>query len=233
MVVAESPKVIERALEAGLVPMSLLCESRHIEGDAAPIIKRIGDAPVFTGSRELLSSLTGYTLTRGVLCALKYPGLPDPEELLKTARRVCVIHDVCESTNIGVIFRTAAALGYDAVLVSNGSCTPFSRRAVRVSMGAVFQIPWTFCGDIIERLEENRFESISMALTDRSVYLQDFQVNGNAKYAVILGSEGYGLPQEIIDKSDHIVKIPMYHGVDSLNVGSAAAIALWHFSHRP
>lgn len=229
LLIAESPKVIMTALDCGLQPISLLCERKHIEGDAAPIIARFPDMPVFTGDREMLASLTGYTLTRGVLCAMKRPPEPDPAEILKGARRVCVIYDICDTTNIGAIFRTAAALGFDAVMLSPESCDPFNRRSIRVSMGAVFQIKWCFDGDILSSLRHNGFTSVSMALSSESVYLQNFEVDKDKKYAVILGSEGYGLPEDIIRDSDVVVKIPMFHHVDSLNVGAAAAITLWHF----
>lgn len=229
VVIAESPKVIHRALDAGLHPLSLLCERKHIEGDAAPVISRIGETPVYTGERHLLESLTGYTLTRGVLCAFARPREPQADVLLRHSKRVCVIYEVCDATNVGVIFRTAAALGYDAVIVSSRSCDPFNRRATRVSMGTVFQIPWAFADDVTGTLRNFGFLSVSMALSDESIYLQDFKVEPQGKYALLLGSEGYGLPDEIIADSDHVVKIPMYHGVDSLNVGAAAAITLWHF----
>lgn len=228
LIIVESPKVISRALEAGLNPVSLLCEKKHLEGDAAGIISGIGDSPVYTGTREVLERLTGYVLTRGVLCAMRRPGLR-PVDFISRVGRICVIYDVCEATNVGVIFRTAAALGYDGIVVTSRTCDPFSRRAVRVSMGAVFQIPWTVDDNIITHMEENGFQTVSMALTPESVWLQDFKVESGAKYGVLLGSEGYGLPDEVIASTTHTVKIPMYHGVDSLNVGSAAAIALWHF----
>lgn len=228
-IIVESPKVIARALDAGLEPVSMLCERKHIEGTASEITARIGATPVYTGSRETLASLTGYELTKGVLCRMKRPPLPSPTEILREARRVCVIYDVCEATNVGVIFRTAAALGYDAVIVSEGSCDPLIRRAIRVSMGTVFQIPWTVTGDVLTQLRHHGFESVSMALSPDSVYLQDFRVNPDRKYAIILGSEGYGLPSDVIAATDHVIKIPMHHGVDSLNVGAASAIALWHF----
>lgn len=229
IIVVESPKVIERALDAGLRPLSLLCERKHLEGDAAFLLSRLGEMPVYTGSRDVLASLTGYTLTRGVLCAMMRPPSPPASELLNNASRLCVIYDVCDSTNIGVIFRTAAALGYDGVLLNPASCDPFNRRAVRVSMGAVFQIPWAFSADILPLLCKYSVRSVSMALSEESVFLQEFDVATDSRYAVILGSEGYGLPEHIIRASDHVVKIPMYHQVDSLNVGAAAAIALWHF----
>lgn len=228
MVIVESPKVIERALDAGLRPISMLCERKHIDGDAACLLKRMGNVTVYTGERDTLARLTGYTLTRGVLCAMHRPELPSADEILKESRRICVVYDVCDSTNVGVIFRTAAALGYDGVIVSPSTCDPFNRRAVRVSMGAVFQIPWTIDSDIPGSLKANGFESIGMALSDKSVFLQDFNPGPDRKIAPILGSEGYGLPDEVIAQCDHIVKIPMHHGVDSLNVGAAAAIALWH-----
>lgn len=229
VVIAESPKVIERGLNSGLHPISLLCERKHIEGDAAHIVERMAGIPVYTGERNILAKLTGYELTRGVLCAFLRPPQPTPKELLGSAKRVCVIYDVCDSTNVGAIFRSAAALGYDSVIVSAQTCDPFNRRAIRVSMGAVFQIPWGVVHDLPTVLTQFDFNSVSMALTEESVYLQDFKVVESEKYAVILGSEGYGLPAEIISKSTFTVKIPMSHGVDSLNVGAAAAIALWHF----
>ena len=229
VIIAESPKVIERGLDAGFQPISLLCERKHIRGDAAHIIERTEGIPIYTGDRELLASLTGYELTRGVLCAFRRPPQTSAEKLLVTSRRVCVIYDVCDATNIGVIFRSAAALGYDCVILSCRTCDPYNRRAVRVSMGAVFQIPWSGVTDVPVMLSKFGFKGVSMALADGSRFLQDFPVEAGEKYAVILGSEGYGLPQEIISKSTYTVKIPMAHGVDSLNVGAAAAIALWHF----
>lgn len=227
LLIAESPKVIRTALASGLTPVSLLCERKHIEGDAAGIIATHPELPVYTGSRELLSSLTGYTLTRGVLCAMRRPEQPSSREILKKARRVCVIYDICDTTNIGAIFRTAAALGIDGVLLSTESCDPFNRRSIRVSMGAVFQIPWSYEPRILETLREEGFVSVSMALSKESVYLEDFRVEEGKRYAVIMGSEGYGLPDAVIEGSDVVVKIPMHHGVDSLNVGAAAAIVLY------
>lgn len=229
-IVVESPKVIWRAIEAGFRPLSLLCEEKHISGDAADIIAKFPDMPVYTAPRDVLKSLTGYTLTRGVLCAVKRPALPRVEDILKDTGRVCVVYDVCDATNVGVIFRTAAALGFDAVLVSPKSCSPLNRRAVRVSMGAVFQIPWTETDDIMPVLADYGFRRIGMALRKESVTMHDYKTKKNDKYAILLGSEGYGLPGEVIDECDDVVKIPMSHGVDSLNVGAAAAIALWHFS---
>lgn len=229
ILIAESPKVIRTAMAAGLHPLSLLCEEKHISGDASDIIVGNPGLQVFTGHRKLLASLTGYTLTRGVLCAMQRPVLPSPDEILEKAKRVCVIYDVCDTTNIGGIFRSAAALGFDGVILSPQSCDPFNRRAIRVSMGTVFQIPWCFCDDIIAKLHQHHFEAVSMALSSNSIFLNEFTISHDRKYAVILGSEGYGLPAEIITRSDHVVKIPMHHGVDSLNVGAAAAIALYKF----
>lgn len=228
--IAESPKVIERALDAGMTPLSLLCEKKHITGDAAGIIEQMPEMTVYTGSPELLATLTGYTLTRGVLCAMKRPRPLTVPDMLKNAKRVCVIYDVCDATNIGVIFRSAAALGYDGVLLSKGSCDPLNRRSIRVSMGTVFQIPWALTDDVAASLKSEGICTVCTTLGDRSVSLRDFIVDADGRYAVIFGSEGYGLPSEVIHSCDHEVKIPMHHGVDSLNVGAAAAIILWHFS---
>ena len=229
LLIAESPKVIQTALESGLEPVSLLCERKHIEGDAAAIISQHPEMPVYTGERELLASLTGYTLTRGVLCAMKRPVDSSADEILKDSKRICVIYDICDTTNIGGIFRTAAALGFDGILLSPESCDPYNRRSIRVSMGAVFRFRWSYERDIPGALRRHGFRSVSMALSSESVYLQDFNVDGEGKYAVILGSEGYGLPVRIIENSDVVVKIPMHYDIDSLNVGAAAAITLWHF----
>lgn len=229
LLIAESPKVIQSALKSGLLPVSLLCERKHISGDAASIISRFPDMPVYTGERELLASLTGYTLTRGVLCAMKRPPAYSADEILQNANRICVIYDVCDTTNVGAIFRTAAALGFDGILLSPESCDPFNRRSIRVSMGAVFRIKWCFENDIPRALNRHGFRSVSMALNSESVFLQDFKVKPEGKYAIILGSEGYGLPDKIIENSDVVVKIPMHYNIDSLNVGAAAAITLWHF----
>lgn len=228
-IIVESPKVINTALDCGVRPISLLCERKHISGDAMPVIERCKEINVYTGTRELLKELTGYTLTRGVLCEMHRPVSPEAKDILANAKRICVIYDICDSTNIGAIFRTAAALGIDGILVSPQSCDPFNRRSIRVSMGAVFRIPWCFCHNIIDSLREKGFKSISMALNSESIFLQDFKTEKDGKYAVLFGSEGYGLPEHIIDESVYTVKIPMYNNVDSLNVGAAAAIALWHF----
>lgn len=227
MFIAESPKVIKVALDAGYVPVSMLCERKHITGDAADIIERCGDIPVFTGNREVLSALTGYTLTRGVLCAMLRKPLPDVEQICGGANRVAVIHGVTDTTNIGAIFRSAAALGVDAVVLSEDSCDPLNRRAVRVSMGSVFLVPWTFCGNPVKSLRKIGFTTAAMALSDNSVSLGDPSLPDIEKLAIVLGTEGDGLPSEVIDGCDITVKIPMHHSVDSLNVAAASAVAFW------
>ena len=224
---AESPKVIAVALDAGYEPVSLLCERRHIEGDAAPIISRCGDIPVYTGHRELLAALTGYTLTRGVLCAFRRPQLPSVEKICRGARRVVVIHGVVDTTNIGAIFRSAAALGIDGVLLTRDSCDPLNRRAVRVSMGSVFLVPWTWIDDPQARLNSLGFKTAAMALTPDSVALDHPQLMNEERLAIVMGTEGDGLPHHAIDGADYVVRIPMAHGVDSLNVAAAAAVAFW------
>lgn len=230
--IAESPKVIRVALDAGYTPLALLCEERHIVGDAADIIARYPDVPVYTGSRELLASLTGYTLTRGVLCAMHRPPEPSVAEVLKGARRVVVIDGVTDTTNIGAIFRSAAALGIDAVLLTRTACDPLNRRAVRVSMGSVFLVPWTWIDDIEQQLHAGGFTTAAMALTDDSISLDDPVLKSVERLAVIMGTEGDGLAREVITAADHVVRIPMAHGVDSLNVAAAAAVAFWELRVR-
>lgn len=231
--IAESPKVIRVALDAGYQPLALLCEKKHIEGDAADIILRAGDIPVYTGSRELLASLTGYTLTRGVLCAMRRPAPRTPEEVCRDARRVAVIHGVVGTTNIGAIFRSAAALGIDAILLSPDSCDPLNRRAVRVSMGSVFLVPWTWLPRPVSSLREMGFCTASLALTDRSVPIDYPELKEIPRLAIVMGTEGDGLPAEVLSESDYIVRIPMWHGVDSLNVAAASAVAFWELrAHR-
>lgn len=251
--IAESPKVIRVALDAGMEPVALLCEERHIEGDAADIVERIGDIPIYIGERELLAKLTGYTLTRGVLCAMRRPTAKTMEEVCEGARRVVVIDGVVDTTNIGAIFRSAAALGIDAVLVTRNSCDPLNRRAVRVSMGSVFLVPWTWAemrkleNEKIRKLENKKigegeggswmevqrelrrmgFKTVAMALTDKSIPLDDARLKGEPKLALIMGTEGDGLPKETIASADYVVRIPMAHGVDSLNVAAASAVAFW------
>ena len=227
--IAESPKVIRVALQAGYEPMALLCEQRHIEGDAADIIKAHPEMPVYTGSRDLLSQLTGYTLTRGVLCAMRRKPEPRLEDILKDARRVCIIDSVCDTTNIGAIFRSAAALGIDAVLLTRSSCDPLNRRSIRVSMGTVFLVPWTWLNNY-QQLHDLGFKTAAMALTDKSISLSDPILKQQHRLAIILGTEGEGLPQKTIEDADYTVRIPMYHQVDSLNVAAAAAVAFWELS---
>ena len=225
--IAESPKVIAVALDAGYEPLSLMCERRHLTGDAAPIIARCGDIPVYTGERELLASLTGYTLTRGVLCAMRRP-LPRPmDEVCREARRVVVIDGVTDTTNIGAIFRSAAALGIDAVLLTPTACDPLNRRAVRVSMGSVFLVPWAWLEQPIQSLNSLGFKTVAMALTDRSVPVDDPALCAEPRLAIIMGTEGDGLAHDTIHQADYVARIPMQHGVDSLNVAAAAAVAFW------
>ena len=224
--IAESPKVIRVAMQAGYQPQALLCERRHIEGDAADIIAACGDTPIYTGSRELLAQLTGYTLTRGVLCAMRRKPEPKLEDILKNAHRVCVIDAVCDTTNIGAIFRSAAALGIDAVLLTRSSCDPLNRRAIRVSMGTIFLVPWTWL-DSYAQLKALGFRTAAMALTDQSISLDDPVLKQQDHLAFIMGTEGDGLPQETIKNADFTVRIPMYHDVDSLNVAAAAAVTFW------
>ena len=225
--IAESPKVINVALDAGYIPLALLCEERHIEGDAAGLLSRCGDIPVYTGSRELLASLTGYTLTRGVLCAMRRPTPPTVESVCEGAKRIAVIDGVTDTTNIGAIFRSAAALGIDAVLLTPTSCDPLNRRAVRVSMGSVFLVPWTWIEPPIGRLRKLGFSTVALALTDKSVSIADPVLKSVPKIAMILGTEGDGLAREVVSDADYTAKIPMAHNVDSLNVAAASAVAFW------
>ena len=225
--IAESPKVINVALNAGFKPMAMLCEERHITGDAAGIIARAPEMRIYTGSRELLSQLTGYTLTRGVLCAMHRPSLPTVEEVCKTARRIAVIDSVVDTTNIGAIFRSAAALGIDGVLLTPGSCDPLNRRAVRVSMGSVFLIPWTWLDSGIASLCGLGFKTVAMALRQDSVRLDNPALTAEPRLAIIMGTEGDGLADETIAGADYTVCIPMHHGVDSLNVAAASAVAFY------
>ena len=225
--IAESPKVIRVALQAGYQPVALLCEHRHIEGDAKDIIQQCPDIPVYTGSRELLAQLTGYTLTRGVLCAMRRQTERAVADVCRDARRIVVIQGVVDTTNIGAIFRSAAALGIDAVLLTRDSCDPLNRRAVRVSMGSVFLVPWTWLDAPVSSLHELGFRTAAMALTDNSVALDDTRLKAEPRLAIIMGTEGDGLPHATIGESDYVVRIPMAHTVDSLNVAAAAAVAFW------
>lgn len=224
--IAESPKVICIALQAGYQPQALLCEQKHIEGDARDIIEAHPEMPVYTGSREMLSELTGYTLTRGVLCAMRRKPEPKLEDVLRDAHRICIIDAVCDTTNIGAIFRSAAALGIDAVLLTRSSCDPLNRRAIRVSMGTIFLVPWTWL-DSYSQLHDLGFKTAAMALTDQSISLDDPILKQQDKLAFIMGTEGDGLPQQTINDADFTVRIPMSHQVDSLNVAAAAAVAFW------
>lgn len=225
--IVESPKVIRVALVAGYQPVALLCERRHINGDAADIVQQCGDIPIYTGSRELLAKLTGYTLTRGVLCAMRRPDPKSVETVCKDARRIAVIDGVVDTTNIGAIFRSAAALGIDAVLLTTNSCDPLNRRAVRVSMGSIFLVPWTWIEGDISQLHDLGFKTLAMALTDNSLPLDAPVLKQEERLAIVMGTEGDGLPKETISEADYVVKIPMAHGVDSLNVAAASAIAFW------
>ena len=238
--IAESPKVIERAMNAGYEPVSLLMERKHITGQAQGIIARCGDVPVYTADREVLADLTGYQLTRGVLCAMRRRTLPSVEEICKSARRVAVLESIVDSTNVGAIFRSAAALNMDAVLVTPTCCDPLYRRCVRVSMGTVFQVPWTRIGDHhtewpqpgIERLRKLGFKTAAMALSDDSVSIDDPQLQSAERLAIVLGTEGDGLSAHTIADCDYTVRIPMSHEVDSLNVAAASAVAFWELRAR-
>lgn len=233
--IAESAKVISHALDAGYVPVSLLMEGRQAEANSA-LLARCGDVEVYTAPREVLASLTGYELTRGILCAMRRPPLPTVEEVCREARRVAVLEGIVDPTNVGAIFRSAAALGMDAVLCTPTCCDPLHRRAVRVSMGTVFQVPWTFLGDWpgpgLERLRALGFQTAAMALTDRSVPVDHPALPRTERLAILLGTEGDGLSPATVAGCDWTVKIPMSHGVDSLNVGAAAAVAFWELRIR-
>ena len=215
--IAESPKVIKVALDVGYEPLALLCEHKHIYGDAAEIIERCGDIPVYTSDRELLAELTGYVLTRGVLCAMRRPVPRSMEEVCRGARRIVVIDGVVDTTNIGAIFRSAAALGMDAVLLTRNSCDPLNRRAVRVSMGTVFLVPWTWMDGPPGVLGELGFRTAAMALTDNSISIDNPVLKAESRLAIVMGTEGDGLSHEAIAGADYVVRIPMAHGVDSLD----------------
>lgn len=233
--IAESPKVIERALDAGCVPVSLLLERKHIEGQARDIVARCGDIPVYTSEFEVLTQLTGFKLTQGVLCAMRRPPLPGVEDVCNGARRIAILENVMNPTNIGAIFRSAAAMNIDAVLLTQASSNPLYRRAIRVSMGTVFQIPWTYLGNKTEEwphtnvrlLHKLGFKTAAMALNDNSISIDDPRLKAEEKLAIILGTEGDGLASSTIDDCDYTVRIPMSHGVDSLNVAAASAVAFW------
>ena len=238
--IAESPKVIDRALDAGYKPVSLLMERKQITGPAQEILTRCGDVPVYTADREMLAELTGFELTRGVLCAFRRPAPRPVEELCKNARRVAVLEGIVDSTNVGAIFRSAAALNMDAVLINPSCCDPLCRRAVRVSMGTVFQVPWGQLGETpadwpekgMDILHSLGFKTAAMALSDRSVSIDDEQLAKEPKLAIVLGTEGDGLAAGTIASCDYTVKIPMSHGVDSLNVAAASAVAFWQLGKQ-
>lgn len=231
--IAESPKVIHVALEVGYEPVALLTEGRHLTGDAAPILERLNEnVPVYTGNRELLAALTGYTLTRGVLCAMRRPKPQKVSSIISDARRIVVIDGVVDTTNIGAIFRSAAALDIDAVLLTPTSCDPLNRRAVRVSMGSVFLVPWARLDEPIESLHNYGFCTVAMALASHSISLDDERLKREERLALIMGTEGEGLDDKVIDKANYVVRIPMAHGVDSLNVAAASAVAFWELRKR-
>lgn len=238
--IAESPKVIGTALDNGYEPIAFLMERRHITGDAAPLLERCGNIPIYTGESALLESLTGFRLSRGVLCAMRRKPLPSVEMVLQGASRVAVLEGVVDSTNVGAIFRSAAALGVDAVLVSPTCCDPLNRRAVRVSMGTVLQVPWTQVGTegtdwTIEGLPLLRrlgFATAAMALSDNSISLDDPRLPQQERLAILLGAEGDGLRASTVAACDFTVRIPMFHGVDSLNVAAASAVAFWELRKR-
>ncbi len=230
--IAESPNVIHRALDAGCVPVSLLLERRHIEGQAKSIVERVGELPIYTAPLPVLTELTGFPLTRGVLCAMRRPKLPSPEEICKNARRVAVLENVMNPTNLGAIFRSAAALNMDAVLLTPGCTDALYRRCVRVSMGTVFQIPWTYLeGSWPEEgmglLGRLGFKTAALALRENTIPVDDLRLLAEPKLAVLLGTEGDGLSDGTIAACDYSVKIPMSHGVDSLNVAAASAVAFY------
>lgn len=241
MFIAESPRVIERALDAGYRPVSCLVEKRHIEGEAKEIIRRcgeIGNVPVYTAEFDVLTQLTGFKLTRGMLCAMRRPPLPEVRQICEGSRRIAILENVVNPTNVGAIFRSAAALGIDAVLLTYDSSDPLYRRAVRVSMGTVFQIPWTFFEKDawpekgIRLLRELGFRTAAMALRDDSVSIDNPQLLAEEKLAVILGAEGDGLASSTIADCDYTVRIPMSRGVDSLNVAAASAVAFWELGRK-
>ena len=237
--IAESPKVIERALDSGCRPISFLVEHKHIEGEAKELIRRCGEIPVYTADYEVLVKLTGFALTRGMLCAMTRRDLPSVEDICKNARRIAILENVVNPTNIGAIFRSAAALHMDAVLLTPGCCDPLYRRATRVSMGTVFQIPWTYFHKKVswpeagmEQLRSLGFKTVAMALRNDSISIDAPALQAEEKLAIILGAEGDGLVDATITSCDYTVKIPMSHEVDSLNVAAASAVAFWELGKR-
>lgn len=239
MFIAESPKVIERALDAGYEPVVALVEKKHIEGEAKEVLKRCTDIPVYTAEFDILTQLTGFQLTRGMLCAMRRRPLPTLESVCKGAKRIAILENVMNPTNIGAIFRSAAALGMDAVILTSACSNPLYRRAIRVSMGTIFQVPWTILDKNLAwpegGMKEFRrlgFRTAAMALSDRSVSIDDPELMQEEKLAIILGTEGDGLSDQTIADCDYTVKIPMTHGVDSLNVAAASAVAFWQLSRQ-
>ena len=233
MFIAESPKVIMRALDSGCQPVSILVERSRIQGESLEVIERCGDIPVYTADLDVLTKLTGYQLTRGLLCAMRRPQLPTVEDVLKNVRRVAVLENIQNPTNVGAIFRSAAALGMEAVLLTPDCSNPLYRRSCRVSMGTVFQVPWTYLSEHwTEDLKKLGFKTAAMALSDNSVSIDDPRLLQEEKLAVVLGSEGDGLAENTIAHCDYTVKIPMAHGVDSLNVAAASAVAFWQLRVR-
>ena len=239
--IAESPKVIHVALDAGYEPISLLTERKHVDGQAADVIARCGDIPVYTCSFEQLTELTGYHLARGVLCAMRRPALPSVEEVCRDGRRIVVLDTIADATNIGAIFRSAAALGMDGILLTPTCCDPLIRRAVRVSMGTVCQIPWTYLADdsylnwpqpAITYLHTLGYKIAAMALSDNSISLDDPLLAAEERLAIVMGTEGDGLADKVIRACDYTVRIPMHHGVDSLNVAAASAVAFWELRRK-
>ena len=231
--IAESPKVIERALDAGYEPISCLMEKRHIEGEGRQILERLNDVPVFCAEFDILTQLTGFKLTRGMLCAMKRKPLPDVKEICKDKRRIVILDEVMNPTNVGAIIRSAAALGMDAVILTPGCSDPLYRRAARVSMGTVFQIEWTFAADdSLDEIKALGFKTVAMALKDNTLSIDDPRLTKENKLAVIMGTEGDGLSDKTISDCDFTVKIPMYHGVDSLNVAAASAVAFYQLGNK-
>lgn len=237
--IAESPKVIERALDAGCIPISFLMEDKHVEGQGRELLKRCKDIPVYTAPFQVLTKLTGFQLTRGMLCAMHRPKLPTVEEVCKGASRIAILENVMNPTNVGAIFRSAAALNMDAVLLTPSCSNPLYRRAIRVSMGTVFQIPWTFFHESsswpevgLKQVKELGFKTAAMALSDDSISIDDSRLVEEEKLAIILGTEGDGLSAYTIADCDYTVRIPMSHGVDSLNVAAASAVAFWQLGHK-
>lgn len=237
--IAESPKVIERALDSGCEPISILMEERHIEGEGKSVLERCGDIPVYTAEFDVLKELTGFPLTRGMLCAMRRPAPLSLQQVCENATRLAILEDVVNPTNVGAIFRSAAALGMDAVILTQACSDPLYRRAIRVSMGTVFQIPWTYVDKFVEWPDEGMkflhdmgFKTAAFALKDDSVGIDDPQLMNEEKLAVLLGTEGDGLATETIADCDYTVKIPMSHGVDSLNVAAASAVAFWQLGNH-